>query len=133
MIVFDFWASWCGNCLEAFPKMRKLQDSLAAGLQIILVNQKGSHDSHATIERVFESHKSQISELPKIVQDTILHELFSTFALPSYAVITSDTDLSGIASGFLFSEEGVKALVGYREKLLEVRKKFKARKGGKTK
>lgn len=129
VIVFDFWATWCGTCIDGFPKLRQLQDSLVDGLQVVLVNQKGAYDSNESIERTFAANKSQLGNLPTVIQDTLLHRLFSTYALPSYAVITGDWDLSGITLSFMFHAEDIKALVAYRTKLLKVRAKIKAGQG----
>lgn len=27
VVVFDFWATWCGPCIASFPTMKKLQDN----------------------------------------------------------------------------------------------------------
>lgn len=39
VVYLDFWASWCGPCLESFPFMRQLHSDLQAkGLEVVAVN-----------------------------------------------------------------------------------------------
>jgi len=131
VIVFDFWASWCGNCIEGFPKLSKLQDSVPDGLKIILVNAKEVHDTNQAIEKVFINHKDKLGSLPTIIQDTILHKLFSTYALPSYVVVGGDADLMGVTLSYMFHEEDIKTMVLQWKRLLEIRRKIKEGRGGK--
>lgn len=39
VVYLDFWASWCGPCVESFPYMNKLSSELTQkGLQVVAVN-----------------------------------------------------------------------------------------------
>ncbi len=39
VVYLDFWASWCGPCVESFPYMNKLASELTQkGLQVVAVN-----------------------------------------------------------------------------------------------
>lgn len=37
VILLDFWATWCGSCLEAMPKLEKLQQQFKGKLQVVAV------------------------------------------------------------------------------------------------
>jgi thiol-disulfide isomerase/thioredoxin len=36
--LLDFWASWCGYCIEGFPTIKQLQDEFAPRLQVISID-----------------------------------------------------------------------------------------------
>jgi thiol-disulfide isomerase/thioredoxin len=36
--VLDFWASWCGYCIEGFPILKEMQTKFAPGLAIVSIN-----------------------------------------------------------------------------------------------
>lgn len=38
LVIFDFWATFCGTCIENFPKMSALQERYKDQIQIFLVN-----------------------------------------------------------------------------------------------
>ncbi|QQL49939.1 redoxin family protein [Mucilaginibacter ginkgonis] len=38
VVLIDFWATWCGSCLEAMPHLQALQAKYPKSLQIIAVN-----------------------------------------------------------------------------------------------
>ncbi|GGI29087.1 TlpA family protein disulfide reductase [Pedobacter mendelii] len=130
VIVFDFWASWCGSCIEGFPKLRQLQDSLFDGLQIVLVNKASTRDTRENIKEVFAKNDLQLGDLPTVVQDSLLAKLFLTTSLPSYVVISGDKYLEGITQHTMFHPEDIKTLVLERKRLLDLRRKINEKRGG---
>ncbi|KQN35818.1 hypothetical protein ASE92_06635 [Pedobacter sp. Leaf41] len=130
VIVIDFWATWCGYCVEGFPKLSKLQDSLESGLQVFLVNKKSVGDTPEKIARVYELNASHLKDMPIVVEDTILGQLFPTVSLPTYAVISGDRYLEGITQSYLFTEAAIVAIVKERNSLLEIRRRIKKEREG---
>jgi thiol-disulfide isomerase/thioredoxin len=38
LVLIDFWATWCGSCIEAMPHLQSLQSTYGGRLQVIAVN-----------------------------------------------------------------------------------------------
>ncbi|MGE8380625.1 MAG: TlpA family protein disulfide reductase, partial [Sphingobacterium sp.] len=84
VVILDFFDTFCSNCIEAMPKLQKLQNELGDKLQIIVVTWQDS----ATITKFFRTNKylkENNIKLPIIVSDTILKKLFIHQGLPHVA------------------------------------------------
>jgi thiol-disulfide isomerase/thioredoxin len=53
-VLLDFWASWCGYCIESFPKLKQIQEENPA-IQLISVNTDGP-GAIAAARKVAASH-----------------------------------------------------------------------------
>ncbi len=42
IILIDFWATWCGSCLDAMPHLNKLQQKYAGKLQVMAVTDESA-------------------------------------------------------------------------------------------
>ncbi|HMQ00865.1 MAG TPA: redoxin domain-containing protein [Cyclobacteriaceae bacterium] len=62
IVVIDFWATWCASCIEAFPKLERLQKDFNNDLQIITV-------TNEPLERIEKFLQKKSLSLP-IVLDT---------------------------------------------------------------
>lgn len=85
LIILDFWATWCSNCIREFPKMHSLQKEFGTDLHILLVNNPGSGDTETKLNRFFAKYqannKTQFS-LPVVIADTVLAACFPHHSLP---------------------------------------------------
>ena len=88
VVYLDFWASWCAPCLESFPFMNHLQQTLGSqGLTVVAVN---VDRDRADAERFLRQNPAQF----RVIFDPqgVLPERFSVHGMPSSFVI----DRSGV-------------------------------------
>ncbi len=86
LIILDFWATWCTNCLHSFPFLDSVQNKLKDSIQVILVNSKATTDDVQKITKLFRNIKAKKGEflLPSAIYDTVLDKLFPHTSLPHY-------------------------------------------------
>lgn len=85
LIILDFWATWCGTCLEAFPKIAELNRKFKNDLVILPVNGKYTKDTKSKIEKVFDRFYQRTGyklNLPYIWEDSTLSQLFQHVTIP---------------------------------------------------
>lgn len=83
LVLLNFWATWCGPCLEELPRFSRWQrDYGTAGLQIIGVSMD---DDAAPVKRLITRHPTAY---PILMGDAKLGEAFGgVFGLPlSYLI-----------------------------------------------
>ena len=93
LVLFDFWATWCGPCVKSLPAMERIAaDYAERGVTIYTVNAVNADvpDDHDKIRPFMEKHKL---ELPVLLD--------STFQL------MRGLQMSGVPSTAIFSAEGL--------------------------
>lgn len=109
LVILDFWATWCGSCIEAFPKMQELQEDFGEKLQVILVN---TYEGDS-IQRVksflnkFKQRTGQNIELPFSLLQSSLHEYFPFKFIPHYVWIGKDGKMIAITSQNEINKENI--------------------------
>jgi thiol-disulfide isomerase/thioredoxin len=94
LIIFDFWNTWCSDCIAKFPKMEEIQKKYNDQIQIFLVN---SWETKAEIlKKNFGPDKSdqpiKLPDLPSIVDVSAmrLFNLFPSRGVPAHVWIDKD-------------------------------------------
>ncbi len=87
LVWIEFWATWCGACIEAMPHLQQLQDKYKNKLQVINVTQE-------TAERTKQFMKARPSKLWYAI-DTAgkLADLFPHRLIPHSVLISPDGKL----------------------------------------
>jgi thiol-disulfide isomerase/thioredoxin len=86
IIILDFWATWCGSCVAAMPRMQELQDSFSSRLQVLMVN-ADPLDDRRKVEAFATGRKKRTGfslTLPSVLKDTALQQLFPHTFIPHY-------------------------------------------------
>jgi thiol-disulfide isomerase/thioredoxin len=104
LIILDFWATWCGACVSAFPKLDSLQKLFPESLRILLVNSKNTGDSPEKVKTLLERIGNSGYELSSFVNDTVLSRLFRHQMIPHYVWLRNDTVLATTSSSELSAE-----------------------------
>lgn len=116
--VLDFWASWCGPCIGAFPNLKRLQEGFDTKFNVIAFNV----DDSARLGQargVVEKYKmSWPVVMQGLGQDDPVWKVFGSMAdnrlgIPLYVVIRKD----GIIA---YAGNGGKDLEELRDRLAEV-------------
>jgi thiol-disulfide isomerase/thioredoxin len=98
LIILDFWATWCGSCIETMPEMQALQQQFNNHLQVILVNDQPEMDSKK-LSAFFEKRKaagSPITTVPCVYRDTMLRHYFPHQGLPHCVWIDQEGRVAAI-------------------------------------
>jgi len=114
LIILDFWATWCGSCVEALPKLQSLQAKLSKNLQIILVNSKGTGD---TKDKIFQFIKRREKvqgkkfSLGTSINDNVALSLFPHIEIPHYVWISKDGIVQSITESDQVTEENIQKVI----------------------
>jgi thiol-disulfide isomerase/thioredoxin len=83
VLILDFWATWCGPCLQAMPQVEAVANEFRdRGVELFAVNLQ---EEPAQITSMLERHKLQ----PAVVldRDGIVSEKYAASAIPQTVII----------------------------------------------
>lgn len=115
VVILDFWATWCGPCVVALPKIVRLADEYKpAPLQLVAVNLE---QSEAEISKFLTRTKID----PKVALDTdgAVSRLYHVDAIPKTIVIDQDGIVRAVIVGG--GEEAEDRLRNALDKLLNLK------------
>jgi len=112
VILLDFWATWCSNCINGLPHMDSLQRQFGGNLQVFLINCKKTGDGLDKINALFKRMGSK-PNLPVAVQDTVCSSYFRFTALPHYVWINRQGVVVAITGKKEVTEQNVEQLIRY--------------------
>lgn len=112
ILIVDFWASWCTNCINRFPKVAALSEKYQDIAKVLLVNTKGNKDKISQVDAVYKrlNSDSQSFRLPSIVEDTLISKLLKPTFLPHYVWISREGKIVAITNSDFVDEAPIKAM-----------------------
>lgn len=115
LIIIDFWNRWCGSCIEAFPKMEKLQKEFGDKIKILLV----TTDKNEDVAKLFRRFK--LPALTIVWGDTILNNMFPHIAVPHHVWINPDGDVQFITDGYNATAKNVSKVLDGKDVKLHIK------------
>ena len=98
-ILIDFWASWCGPCMQLMPSLKKKGDTLPAHGIVVAAMNKDDENALSTAERI---RKEQDMKIPWLIE-------------PAERPFTKQFEIDSIPRMILISPEGKVLFNGHPE------------------
>jgi len=86
VLVLDFWATWCGPCRAAMPKLNKLQEDNKDNLAVVAI--AGQSEKEDTVRSFLAEHKESTNNLFDAKQSVF--RPFESQGIPLVVVISTD-------------------------------------------
>lgn len=86
VLIVDFWATWCGPCIAAAPKLADLQNTHAGNLQVVGIS--GLNETQETVQSFVDKHDEPFLQLYDNKQTVFKH--FESTGIPLVAVVSTD-------------------------------------------
>jgi thiol-disulfide isomerase/thioredoxin len=123
LVILDFWATWCGSCLNSFPEMEDLKNRFGDKIQILFVN-SFSNDTEAKVAHTFTNlHKrtGRNIQLPYVLKDSLLCRYFPHKYVPHYVWLSSSRQVLAITGRDAVNTGNIRAVLDGKQPSLIVK------------
>ncbi|MBS1781011.1 MAG: redoxin domain-containing protein [Bacteroidetes bacterium] len=120
LLILDFWSTNCSACIEAFPKVTKLQSEFSDKMNVLLV----AYQPLNTIQRFLQKGKELSGleiTLPIACGDTLLKTLFDPPSFPHYVWIDKNGIVKYITYSWSVTKENVTAVLNNQPVQMELK------------
>ena len=96
VVVLDFWATWCGPCIQAMPQVEKATSEFhEKDVQLVAVNLQ---ETPQQIKAMLERHQLKIARVA-LDKDGAIAEKYQAHAIPQTVIIGRDGNVSRLFVG----------------------------------
>jgi thiol-disulfide isomerase/thioredoxin len=109
-LILDFWATYCGTCIDGFAKIEEMQNRFSGKLQVLLV----SVEPEKVVRKFFTNRRLSgrtDTSLPNCTSDSILSRLFLHESVPHYVWIDDEGKVYAITGFEEITEQNLDAFV----------------------
>lgn len=131
LLILDFWATWCGSCINKFPKLIALEKMFEQKLSVMLVNSTWTKDNLDKISSRLTGKLPPYNKynLSSVVTDSTIIKYFPHNVMPHYIWIMNN-EVKAITSSEFISDSNIKSLFERNDEL--IKRKEKIKQGGKN-
>lgn len=120
LLLVDFWATWCGSCIAAFPKMEKLKKTFGRDFNMLLVTE----EKDSIVNKFIRQRKASgrpIPDLPVVTADTVFKKLFPHESIPHYVWIDQKGIVKAITNAAELAETNIRDMIAQKKISLPVK------------
>ncbi|MDI9858217.1 TlpA family protein disulfide reductase [Flectobacillus roseus] len=115
LVIIEFWATWCGHCINSLPHLAKWQKKYSKTIKIITISTDGK-------SRLQKFLHTKSLELP-VVMDSLgeYRKYFPHFELPHTVIIDQKGFVKSITAGDKLNDKDIDLLIHGKNPILPLK------------